>query len=274
MHLSVRDDGSTDGSAALLSRYRLANENVDVEFGRRVGVVESFLTLLANASPDYAYYALSDQDDVWLSNKLEVAVAQMEARQGGRPLLYCGRVEYVSETLQRLGYSKIPRYTDLSNALVENIAPGCTIVLNAVARQAAALCRPLPGTIFMHDWWLYLTAAFLGGVVYDPTPHVRYRRHSMNVIGPQWSPLLHAASRLTSFGRLQRARYRPVVQARELLRCHSPNLRTEERGVIARFVGSRAGLKSRLRYAIAKEVRRQSGVDDALLRALIFLGWY
>jgi hypothetical protein len=70
-----------------------------------------------------------------------------------------------------------------SNALVQNIAGGNTMVFNQAARallMEVGDAVQVPG----HDWWTYLVVTACGGqVFYDPNPAVRYRQHAGNVIG-------------------------------------------------------------------------------------------
>lgn len=73
-------------------------------------------------------------------------------------------------------------------ALIENIVTGCTAVFNRTLRQMAI--KELPEYTFMHDWWLYLIATCYGSVVYDETPHIKYRQHGDNAVGNNVS-LLH-----------------------------------------------------------------------------------
>ena len=65
-HLTVSDDGSTDGTDAILDEYarRYPDKVRRVVSGRRFGGArEHFFWLTAQC--DSAYLAFSDQDDVW-----------------------------------------------------------------------------------------------------------------------------------------------------------------------------------------------------------------
>ena len=65
--LLIRDDGSTDATPNLLSKYSQL-PNVDVVYGKNIGASNSFLWLIKNA-PECEYYSFSDQDDVWDNDK-------------------------------------------------------------------------------------------------------------------------------------------------------------------------------------------------------------
>lgn len=69
----VQDDCSTDGTAALLSRYA-EKAPAGVAFRvfrneRQMGINANFFSAMRRASADYI--AISDQDDIWLPTKLE-----------------------------------------------------------------------------------------------------------------------------------------------------------------------------------------------------------
>lgn len=189
--LTVSDDGSSDGSPALIAAQTnalaSAGHALHLRHGPRQGFAENFLDLLASLPPDTGPVAMADQDDVWLPDKLERAVAHLTKIPPEQPALYCSR-RYIW-TPQRAGHGPVsrnyPRPPGFSNALIENIAPGNTIVLNAAAAQLArAAAGQRPAGIFAHDWWLYLVLSGMGGtVLFDPTPTLLYRQHARNALG-------------------------------------------------------------------------------------------
>jgi hypothetical protein len=71
------------------------------------------------------------------------------------------------------------------NALIENIATGNSILLNPPAARLARGAAQRTGSVFAHDWWLYLLITGAGGnVAFDPgAPSLLYRQHEGNVIG-------------------------------------------------------------------------------------------
>lgn len=91
----LQDDGSTDGTFDILCDYANRYANVTVwhnEAGK--GVSRNFFSAMARATGDYI--ALSDQDDVWEKDKIEI---QMEAllHDGKDKLLCFGRSVPFSE---------------------------------------------------------------------------------------------------------------------------------------------------------------------------------
>ena len=175
--LTWRDDGSTDDCAAILDRFgglRLPGD-------ARLGVTAGFAALLAARDRDAAAYAFCDQDDVWLPGKLESGLALL----ADGPAMVCGRLTLVDAALRPLGLSPAPRRPAcFGDALVENRATGCTVLLNQAA--AALMDAPWPPGVVMHDWWAMLCVLAAGGAVaYQAEPQILYRQHGGNVVGIQ-----------------------------------------------------------------------------------------
>jgi glycosyltransferase involved in cell wall biosynthesis len=269
VEILVRDDGSNDHTVTLLREYAATPPHVRVILGEQVGVAPSFFALLQASSDRADYLALCDQDDVWRKDKLARAVARLSGFDRQTPALYCSRVAIVDERLNPRGYSDLPRRgLSFRNALVQNVAMGCTIVVNQAARRL--LLRELPRDVCMHDWWMYLVVSAFGSLVYDDEPAILYRKHAGNVFGipvgalETWRLKLH---RFLTYGRLK-----PVVkQAEEFRRIYGQFLREEDRRVLERFLESRRRSSDRFRYALSCDVYRQSTRDHLLLRFLLLV---
>jgi glycosyltransferase involved in cell wall biosynthesis len=269
--LHARDDGSSDSSREVLARYSdrwaaLAHAPA----GPNLGPAASFLELLLTA-PEADYYAFCDQDDVWLPEKLAHAVAALAGDTG--PALYCSNVSCVAEDLRVLGRLPANGDTRLQHLLFENIATGCTVVMNAAARALIASRMPGRGVV-MHDWWCALVIAALGRVCYDPEPHVLYRQHGKNVLGRKAAPLRQMLDNAARFLR-EPARFYPIhAQAADLLRCWGDLMAAQTRDTVVRLVESRASLGARVRYAAGRHILRRSRPDQLVVKMLILANKY
>lgn len=183
--LHVSDDGSTDRTRDLLESYRtrLGSRLLIVE-GPRQGYSANFMSMVRLALPDAPYVAFSDQDDVWDRDKLSRAMSWMRTAPQGRPALYAGRARLVDEAGKPFGMSPLfSRRPSFANALVQSLAGGNTMLINAAARALMA-SPPVELPVVSHDWWAYLAvAAADGNIFYDATPALGYRQHAGNVIG-------------------------------------------------------------------------------------------
>ncbi|WP_428377289.1 glycosyltransferase [Lichenicoccus sp.] len=186
-----RDDGSRDGSAAIMaefSRTAGAGRCRAVEGGRHLGITASFLTLLRAAPPGHVV-AFADQDDVWLPDKLARGLAGLGAPASARPALYCARQVLTDGNLHSIGLSPaIRRLPSFPASLTQNLATGCTVLLNPAAAALVAGSRLPDNTL--HDWWSYLlVGAADGALVVDPIAVVLYRQHHRNAVGAPHSTL-------------------------------------------------------------------------------------
>ena len=182
----VRDDGSTDGTCRILESWKQTHR-LDYVCGNNAGAAKSFFLLLQQA-PTCDYYAFADQDDVWYAQKLRRAVDGIVRQQTSvsqqTPCLYFANVD-LTDAQGGFKQRSLPDTLHLTkqNALIESFASGCTMVFNDALRQI--VCRHIPDENVYHDRWLYLTAMFLGTVVYDGTPVMGYRQHGGNQVGTQ-----------------------------------------------------------------------------------------
>lgn len=260
----VRDDGSRDRTLSVLEEYATRYRSIEVHRGKNLGAARSFFKLLEMSSQEAEYFAFCDQDDVWLKNKVSRAIAHLSELDPTVPGMYCSRLLVTDEGLKVIARSPFPeRGSSFENALVENIATGCTMVLNRAAKDLLLYKRP--SFLFMHDWWTYLVVSALGKVCYDRRATVLYRQHSSNVLGVKNGK---ASARIRRFLRGNTKRFFSQ-QAEEFQNLYEHLLSEERRLVLDRFIDSRRTLKSRLFYAVTSDVHRQSFIDEILLRLLI-----
>jgi glycosyltransferase involved in cell wall biosynthesis len=262
--LSVRDDGSSDGTLALVETLLSDRADVTVTAGANLGAGNSFLSMLRAVSPSASYAAFCDQDDVWLPDKLSVAVKALEPFEG--PALYCSAVNLVGEDLTYIRvHRRCVKRPSFENALVENIATGCTIVLNRPAVDL--LASRTPKDFLMHDAWCYLVIAGCGYVVYDPIPRVLYRLHRSNTIGVGQTLWAEWSGRL--WRQVAEGHQRVLTrQAEELRRLYGPDLRPAAGRSLDDFLEERSSLSRRVRYAVRGTAHRQRMVDDLIYRSL------
>lgn len=269
----ARDDGSSDGTLAILARYAIHWPALAAPLsGGNLGPAASFLTLLAAVPGDFDFYAFCDQDDVWLPDKLARACQRLAELPGAA--LYCSRVMCVDAALRAVGPAPIKDDARFEALLFENIAFGVTVVMN---RDGASLVRerlPARGTIIMHDWWCALVISALGRVTYDPRPGVLYRQHGGNQIGQRIGRAGEIVRLARMFARAPR-RFWPVrAQAAELLRLRGEALKPADRALAEAFVASRRSLRSRLAYALTGKVTRTDLMWVLAARTLIAFGLY
>jgi len=178
--LILRDDGSSDGTADHVEARH--DPRVSVIRGSNLGFSRSFLTLVAEAPREADMVMFSDQDDVWMPDKIERAWAHLRPLAEG-PALYGSAQMLVDERLRPLGSTRPwPRGPSLHSALTENIITGCTAAFNQPALHLLQRAG-VPQAVHLHDWWVYLVISAFGRVVWDERPTILYRQHGQNQIG-------------------------------------------------------------------------------------------
>lgn len=188
--LIVSDDGSQDQTLNILERFRddVGPHRVEIRCGPCAGFSRNFMSLLCDKKIQAEYYALSDQDDIWSDNKLDLAYDLLTSRKSSMPVLYCGRSVFVDDINQFIALSKTPKKElSFKNALIENIASGNTMIINKLSHDLLLKCSD-DISVYAHDWWLYILISGVGGqVYYDWRPLIRYRQHSHNIVGTNLS---------------------------------------------------------------------------------------
>ena len=270
-----RDDGSSDGTPDAIERFasvlpagRVVRSSGS---GVHLGVFDSFLALLAEAS-DAPAVALADQDDVWLPEKLARALDALAAADPEIPALYCSALTVVDQDLRPIGTSLPLRHDPgFPGALLQNIASGCTMVLNqAAVRAVLKAARPHHG---VHDWWIYLLVTAIDGqVLFDPAPSMLYRQHGANAIGASWSRSVF--KRVAGAFRRGAGPYNAMLQQHlDALRRNeamlAPGVATAVRRIDAGFAGPwwrRAGL------LLIPGFRRQTPIQTVVLALWMLRG--
>ena len=191
--LLIRDDGSDDNTIHIIKDYveRLPDRiSLITDNGSRLGASLNFGRLLENA--DTQYIMFSDQDDVWLPNKIELTLNAMKATEQiypDRPILIHTDLQVMNSDLNTIadsmwGYQKLfPEISDdLNRIMAQNVVTGCTMMIN---RKARAVSVPVPTEATMYDWWVALNVCKHGKIIYLSIPSILYRQHSKNRLGAQ-----------------------------------------------------------------------------------------
>jgi len=272
--LVVCDDCSSDDTIEILKAF-----SVQAKFSVRIyqneknlGVVANFLKAMTLCTGELI--ALADQDDIWSPDKLAGAEKMLVETGDCANALYCSRLEYVDTGGMPIALSAIPGHVDFGNAVVENIATGCSVVFGLGIRHR--LLQAEPAVMLMHDWWAYLVATAFGRVVYDKTPQVKYRQHAENVAG--WLPtpkkIRHRIRSL--FARLRSGKNGAdsLNQAARFIDAY-PDLSAEKRHMVLELLALRqAGVIKRLHYAFNPRIYRNNPIENFGLRIMILMGWH
>jgi glycosyltransferase involved in cell wall biosynthesis len=269
--LIVSDDGSSDNTLHLVEQFRDdVSNHVSIRQGPGLGFWRNFLSLLHRDSTGH-YFAFSDQDDIWLPEKLTNAVGFLKTVDPAIPAVYFTRTQLIDDDGKVIGMSRLfCRPPAFRNALVQNIGGGNTMVMN---RAAYVLLNAVPSDIEIvsHDWWIYQIVTGAGGIAkYDPEPGVQYRQHIRNIVGSNMGlsarfARLHALMR----GRITVWNDTNVAALNRVRHLLTP----DNRIVLDRFMKARrARLLLKPIYLRKAGVYRQDLFETAGLYASAFLG--
>lgn len=180
----VRDDGSTDNTKSILVDYkkRREPERLFLSFEENCGWERSFMQALAKV-PHADFYAFSDQDDIWFDNKLIAGIEALGKYNQDCPLLYhCNKLSVYDNMIPlRHQVRRTPRPLNHQNAMIQEFAQGCSIIMNEKARELVT--SYFPSKKIPHDFWCGLICYLFGKVIYDDNRYFYHISYGTNASG-------------------------------------------------------------------------------------------
>ena len=179
--LLITDDCSNDASYEISLAFAESDKRVISKRNQEnVGVGMNFLNMLYDVEPGrYDYVAFSDQDDIWLEDKLLIACKVIADEIDkpdvkhldpfGVPVLYCSDLQNVDEDLQNpvMELKELGRnHCKKTNPLIRNYYSGCTMVMNN-SMVVFFQSKRLDHIYRIHDVWLALVARYCGNLIVD-----------------------------------------------------------------------------------------------------------
>ena len=191
-HLYIHDDGSKDNTVGIIKNY--AEQHPDkvtqLVYPSQGGACQNFLSMMEKV--EAPYYMFCDQDDVWMPEKIELSVQEMnhqEALHPQKPVVVHTDLHIVDEHLS-VTYDSMWRHCGLHPQYIRtlddagghtSIATGCTMLFNHQAKES---CCYSAAKAIMHDCWICLCTLKEGGVVQGINKQlVYYRQHGSNCLG-------------------------------------------------------------------------------------------
>lgn len=270
IYLRIRDDGSTDRTCEIIEEY-INNypKNVELFRGENKGYNASFFWLLQSAF-GYDYYALSDQDDKWLSDKLQVACDMIDRENKDIPLLYASTSYLVHDDLIPYGTTrKKRREMTIYNTIIQNICPGHSQVMNE--KMVDLLRGDIDASrIYVYDSWIQNVANLYGKILFDNTPHTYYRQYEGNQLG---SGVGKIGQLIASIGRNKTGdghKYRRQIEY--FMEYNS--IKLQERGVykeVLAFLEANTLMK-KIRYLRKSKLIRQNKLETMFFYAAVLTG--
>lgn len=178
----VCDDYPQGETRSIVQKYANQDKRIIYIEGEGKGVVKNFENALNACSGDVIF--LSDQDDVWMPDKVSLVMAEIE--NGADIVLHDASVTDSFLNVTEPSFFAIRQSNvDYKSNLIKNTFVGCCM---AFTRQVMLDTLPFPKELPMHDWWIALAAIKKGyKAVLLEKPLILWRRHGGNVTGSKTS---------------------------------------------------------------------------------------
>lgn len=172
IEIVIVDDNSSDNTHEVLKEF---NNEVNIRFyfnSSNLGFVKNFEKAISLCQGEYI--ALSDQDDIWKKEKIELLVNKVDKNI----LVYAN-----SEIIDKTGNSLNKRLSSIRNFvngsdpipfIFHNCIPGHTMMFH---KRLIDYILPFPSQLKFHDWWIAFVAASVGKILYIDECLVMYRQH-------------------------------------------------------------------------------------------------
>ena len=264
LHLLVRDDGSKDDTIRIIREFN--NKNITIIKGENIGSTKSFLELIMQAPINYDYYALSDQDDYWQSEKLSNAIKKLGTFKSNQPNLYFSGQFVTDSSLNIISIHKLDTKRTTKASFVFNQIAGCTCVFNL--ELIKYLKMYFPTKIKGHDNWIFKVCAALDGNIYaDENAYILYRQHGNNVIGLKNGVV-------GKFGRAKqylKSKNSHSAYAEAILEGYGKYISRDWNVFLRQIIYSKKSLKNRIKLYFRKDIKFHSIYLRIIYISMVFL---
>ena len=170
--LIISDDSSTDTTVNIIKSYNDGRIKI-YEKQKFKSPIFNFENALKHAGGQYIF--LADQDDIWMSKKVEIFKKYLSDYD-----LVLSDANIVDDNGTEI-YESFYQVNGSKSGLIKNIIKnsylGCTMAFN---RKILEKSLPFPENIPMHDWWLGLIGEIYGKIYFINEKLISYRRHENN----------------------------------------------------------------------------------------------
>lgn len=232
-------------------------------------MIKNFFTLVKYEKADY--YFFSDQDDVWLPDKMATMLDEVIHHDKSQPLMIYMDLSVVDQDLNVTHPSMIRSQSHHANTtllaeLTENTVTGGVAMINH------ALAEKWEDTddVIMHDWYLALLATATGKLVYIDKPGELYRQHDNNVLGAR-TFRKRLAKWLNPLQALEKYWWLITTSQRQAeLLLGQPDLSTIQRELIGAYVGLiNHGMMQRINLLKKYQFKKNKRFHTVVFRTLI-----
>ena len=186
----ICDDNSTDKTVELIKAFGYKHERIKLFVNQsNLGISKNFYQAIRKSKGDCVF--LSDQDDIWHPDKVQIMVEHMlhssaKVVFSDAELVNQNNVSLNKKMFDITGFNKTKKFLNSANGRVlvffENrIVPGATMLIDK-EYFTNQICLP-DDEFVLHDGWIASYAAIDNKISFVDKPLIRYRQHSGNIIG-------------------------------------------------------------------------------------------
>lgn len=174
--LVISYDRSSDGTYEIIEEFYNEDKRIKLVKGPSRGVVYNFQNAIKECNNDYIF--LSDQDDVWVKNKVDRVIKEFSDPKVNAVVHDAVVVdENLNEIFPSFFNMRRCRSGILKNIFKNSYIGSCM----AFRRSLKDVVLPFPADIPMHDQWIGILAEKNGEVRFIEDKLIFYRRHENNV---------------------------------------------------------------------------------------------
>ena len=153
--LVISDDGSSDMTIEIINKIN--DKRIKLLEGPRKGLKKNFENAIKNTTGDVIF--LSDQDDIWMENKVEKV---LECFNNNNYILIQHDAVVVDEN-DKVIYESFAEHRKVKTGVIKNLIKnsyhGCCI---AFRKELIKEILPIPDNVYLHDEWIGIVAELNG----------------------------------------------------------------------------------------------------------------
>lgn len=182
-NLLIRDDNSTDKTLEIIQNYHKKDKRIKILKDNKgnIGIVRNFEELLKSSESEFIMF--SDQDDIWVENKLDMYLKMIEKIKNKGFMIHSDAILFdknKSNILKDTFISKKAINRGLENVFFNYFVQGATIL---ISKEIKNFILPFPKEVYLHDRYIHLISELFFERIFVNKALIYYRQHGDNQIG-------------------------------------------------------------------------------------------
>ncbi len=169
----ISDDNSSDNTIDIIKEFN-DDRIILIRNQYKHGATYNFENALKNVKGDYIF--LSDQDDIWMPEKLATMIHYL--KYFDLVISDCIVVDSDNKVINDSYFALVNSRKGFFKNIVKNSYLGCCMAFNRYVLQKSL---PFPRNLVAHDIWIGLISEIYGNVAFIDTKLIFYRRHGSNL---------------------------------------------------------------------------------------------